>query len=273
MTKVQGAPETPDGMFVFSGNRYFRVPPRFLIADRVLTFPLSFHFVRNKNLILKYRPGHRPTALQIVNYVSKGLLYFACPENFYTAWLEYLKNENPHALQTYLEEVQSLAMTAADSMSLLKSATEPIANLNDEAIRIAEKALAREAVGNPALPLAEKKRILVKIGNRMAALLDAFNSPDPEKRKSAYLECRTMTDEIVDIAAQSLKNKTTYQDLLMLKDSDIEHSSSVSTISVIFAMMLGFVDNQSLADISLGGLMHDIGHCHVPLEVFKNTLC
>jgi HD-GYP domain-containing protein (c-di-GMP phosphodiesterase class II) len=234
------------------GVVYFRVPLELLMGGQTIDFPLAIYLSRNKTMVLRYAGYETPTSEQVRAYMDKGLKYFACPEEYYPNWLKYLESTSPEKHKQYLADEKQQAMADAG-------------NLSPEALATV---LSKE---EPTFTKEEKKKVLKSISQKMVEVMNDFSSDDPRKRKAAYNECRAMTDQIVSIGIQSHTAKSVCEDLFMMKGEDIEHSSTVSTIAVIFALSCGFVDEVGLADISLAGLLHDIGLSTVaPLIIERN---
>jgi putative nucleotidyltransferase with HDIG domain len=216
----------------YAGKDYFEVPVDLLVAGRAIDFPLSIHLVLNKSMVLRYDEDAAPLQHQLRTYLKRGLKFFYCPDEFYPRWLAYLK-------------------AVADET------------------RVENLAVAEKAFSDTTITTDQKKEMLAEVGRKMVGVMNDFASDDPEKKKAAYEECKSMTDDIIGIALQSHKLKSVYEDLLMMRAAGIEHSSSVSTIAVVFALTIGFVDESGLADIALGALLHDVGHSQVPLDIFE----
>ena len=216
----------------YGGKDYFQVPVDQLVGGRRIDFPLSIHLVLNQSMVLRYAEEATPLESQLATYLKRGLNCFYCPDEYYPKWLAYLKE------------------VAGET-------------------REHNKVIAEKAFTDGTLSTDQKKAMLAEVGRKMVGVMNDFTSDDPEKKHAAYEECKNMTNDIVDIALQSHKLKSVYEDLLMLRAEGIEHSSSVSTISVVFALTIGFVDDEGLADIALGALLHDVGHSQLPVDLFQ----
>jgi len=110
----------------------------------------------------------------------------------------------------------------------------------------------------------EKKEKLVNVGQVMLKSLTSIAQEEPAKKWEALRDCQLVTETLVEIGLQSFKNRTIYDDLVALSGPDIEHSTAVATIATIFALISGFSDEAELADISMSGLLHDVGLSLIP---------
>lgn len=269
----------------FAGVTYFPIPPDYLVGGKQIDFPLSIHLVLNKSMVLRYAVSSIPTPEQLATYKKKGLKHFACPEQYYPNWLKYLESISPKEVERYTSakvsfapEVVSNPTAAGVSASSDQSATTAQAGGKDHAASGAQPAplrttqediaKAKAALGDKFMSQDDKKKTLKAIGDKLVGTLNDIASDDIEKKKKGFEECKNMTKQIIDIAMQSHKMKSVYEDLMMLKTADLEHSSAVSTIATIFSLTLGFVDDDILSDITLGAMIHDLGHSLMPLEIF-----
>ncbi len=146
----------------------------------------------------------------------------------------------------------------------------PVATLSETAALLPiAKTLARDL---PGMTPKEKKEKLVNVGNIMLKSLTSIATGDQEKKWQAIQDCKMVTKSIVEIGLQSFKNRSIYDDLVALSEPDIEHSTTVSTIATIFALISGFSNETELADISMSGLIHDVGLSLIPPELALKPL-
>jgi HD-GYP domain-containing protein (c-di-GMP phosphodiesterase class II) len=216
----------------FEGQTLFQIPPEALVPTKAVTFPVSIHLPINRKIVLVYAEGAMPSEKQLDKY-RRNLKYFVCPEKYQPAYRDYLRRYNPDMDPTLI-------------------------NVDK----------AKEALQDGTLTAQQKKDILRRVGEKMIGVLGGMASVDEAERAAAFDECKNASQELVNVAMQSHKSASTYQDLLMMQQEGIEHSASVSTIAVIFALATGFVENEDLAEISMGALLHDLGHSVINMEIF-----
>ncbi len=235
---------------VFQNRTYFKVKLDLLRVETPIPFPLFIHFVVNERAVLRFKESQVLTEVNITKYRGMGLEHFICPEEFREQWEAYLRgpefNENKRDGAPDYSKDQILADLSAHGI-------ESIADLLE----------------NQKLSKEEKKAMLTGIGVKMVGILASITDGSAEERKEAFNECKAITDDIVKIAMQSHEMRSVYEDLLMLYEGDIEHSTAVSTIAVIFSLALGFVENDDLAEISMAGLLHDLGHSQMDIEMLQ----
>ncbi|OFZ82419.1 MAG: hypothetical protein A2583_03695 [Bdellovibrionales bacterium RIFOXYD1_FULL_53_11] len=85
----------------------------------------------------------------------------------------------------------------------------------------------------------------------------------------------TLQNSIQDILnATSTQVETAIADIWKLSsvDANLQHSSNVAAYSVLFAMAAGKSDSRFISDVSLTGLLHDIGFSQIPVSVATKPL-
>lgn len=209
--------------FEFEGKTYFNVPTDQLKADKSVDFPLFAYMKLNATMVLCYSEKRTPSARDLDRYKKKGLAKFACPIEFYDKWQVYLK---------YEEEKPTQRITA------------------DTVKQALQMPLSQE----------QKKQEMTHIGHRMMNILVDIAKAKPEDKWLSFQECQVIADTIVQVGMQTHEMKTVYEDLIMMQQSKVEHSACVSTLVVVFGLIYGFTDEKELAELSLGGLLHDVGH-------------
>lgn len=134
------------------------------------------------------------------------------------------------------------------------------------------------------------KRIHTKQGEEMAETLNSVELTDEEKSAKlakdaqAILSASATADDLESQSAANLLARKIVQDILeTIKtensevaeeiwtlsniDADFEHSVNVGAYATIFAMAFGQTDKLLIADLSLAGLLHDIGLSQIPAAV------
>jgi HD-GYP domain-containing protein (c-di-GMP phosphodiesterase class II) len=130
----------------------------------------------------------------------------------------------------------------------------------------------QEATELQTMQVDEKKAKMQDMGQKMLKSLVDIASGDQLQKWEALRECQQVTQSIVQIGIDAYKNKTIYEDLVALSGPEIEHSTAVATISTIFAMICGYFDESELADLSMSGLLHDIGLALVPPDIANKPM-
>lgn len=222
--------------FEFNQTFYFNVPVDQLKADQPLDFPLYAYMKLNANMVLCYSEKRMPAQRDLERYKSKGLLTFACPVEFHSRWL------------AYLERVNAVVMP----------------KLTPDAVKAALK--------QPAASQAAKKEEMVKIGHRMMNVMVNFANGKPEDKWLSFQECQVIADTIVEIGIQTHKMRTIYEDLLMFQQSKIDHTACVSTLTVVFGLIVGYTDEKVLAEMAFSGLLHDVGHSLLPPAIVSKPI-
>jgi response regulator RpfG family c-di-GMP phosphodiesterase len=134
----------------------------------------------------------------------------------------------------------------------------------------ANESLTRYQKGN--LDADQKKALLMGIGRDMVKLLGEMGGPDAAAKEAALKQVNKMTKDIVRTGLQTHKMKSVYEDLALLSEAHIEHSTAVSTIAVIFALTAGHVDEDDLAEIAMAGFLHDIGLALAPPALWETPV-
>lgn len=222
--------------FEFKQTFYFNVSIDQLKPDQPIDFPLYAYMKLNANMVLCYSEKRTPSQKDLERYKAKGLLKFACPVDFHGKWL------------AYLERV---------------SAT-PAPKLTSEAVKSALK--------QPSVSQEAKKEEMVKIGHRMMNVMVNFANGKPEDKWLSFQECQVIADTIVEIGIQTHKMRTLYEDLLMFQQSKIDHTACVSTLTVVFGLIVGYTDEKVLAELAFSGLLHDVGHSLLPPSIVSKPI-
>lgn len=129
------------------------------------------------------------------------------------------------------------------------------------AARSEESALAIEVLRSRELTVDEKRTILSEISTQLLGCLTAITpqDPQPEATIQAIRRCQVFSDDIIRIAVQSHKMASIYEDIQLISETHIEHSTAVAAFAVIFAMGVGYSEREFLADLAFGAFLHDIG--------------
>lgn len=215
----------------FQNTNYFIVPLEKLRPSQSVTFPLYVYLRRNESMVMRYGAAQTPEKSELDTYMKKGLRAFYCPEQFLPAWKKYLESAD-------------FAPTRVPSIAQIK-----------------------EMATNPNLTLEEKKKVYSDIGQKMVGVLCNVVTGDDDQKWLSLRECNEIAQSIVALGKKSMSARRLYDDLLMIQESDIEHSTAVSSLSVVFALTRGFSDELELAELSMGALLHDLGCSLLPPQI------
>jgi len=119
-------------------------------------------------------------------------------------------------------------------------------------------------VSSPSVSKEEKSRHLIK--NADYVIKNIFD--DPENPQS-FMKSRALVKNFVDFMAQG---GLPFNSLISLSSHDIYtyiHSIGVMTYSLALASQFGINANQTLNDIGLAGLFHDIGKTRIPEKIIN----
>lgn len=242
-------------------SKMFAIPLKNLKPEDGVPFPLFLFLKRNDRFIPIRLPGD-PIGLQkYEKFLQKEYLELWVPNNFqeiYKSYLEYLsKTGTPVAdLADVVKEIEK--EKAAGASSGATAAPEPAKS--EEAV------LVRDVLEDEELSKEEKAQVLSAVSQDLLRALNQITTRGDEARNEGLKRCKEIADEILSVAAQ---NSNIYDEILALRNSqeDIEHSVIVGTVTVMFALAIGYSDEQLLADITVASIFHDIGLVRVKPEV------
>lgn len=278
--------------FDFEGNSFFMIEIGDLKGGVPLSFPLFLYMKMNAVMILRYSIGQTPTQFELERYGRKGLQSFACPEKHHPDFLNYLSAstaaqnpEAPPASTTTVAASAPLQPTPEVTPDAALHTVAPVEMVQEQNPAVTNEPKSEQAPTTVPLPLSpvdskvlqemtmdEKKARMQAMGQRMLKSLVEIASGDQRQKWEALRDCQQITQSIVQIGINAYKNKTIYDDLLALSGPEIEHSTAVATISTIFAMISGYFNETELADLSMSGLLHDIGLALIPPEIVNKPM-
>lgn len=96
------------------------------------------------------------------------------------------------------------------------------------------------------------------VSQSVLKMLSQVRETDVSAAKEVMSSCRSVVDEVLRIASEE---SDIYTQILALRqaNSDVEHSTAVGTMAVMFALSLGLHDQTLLNDLATASLFHDIG--------------
>lgn len=141
----------------------------------------------------------------------------------------------------------------------------------------AEATYYKEIFENDKIDNKEKARLIqgkaAEMAEEMFVTIVKGKPTEPPPKNQMINHCKNIVSGILKLAHSEEKNNL-YETIMKMKDmsDDIyEHSVYVSTFATIFAMGAGITDKRLIAEIGLGGLLHDvgIGRLEDPTMMFK----
>lgn len=228
----------------------FAIPLSKLVADTPIPFPLYLLLKRNDRLVPIRMPGDAIGEQMYKEFLEKQHAELWVPSDFQTKYIEYLDKIEG--------KVETLAEVAAQPAIAANNTAESaiVAPVTLEAPD--EIQLVKEILEDTGMSASEKSDVLSAIGQDILRSLSQISQRGEEPRRQGLRRCKQLADEILELACQ---HKSIYDEILALRSSqeDLEHSTMVGTIAVMFSLAIGQSDKDALADITLAGLFHDIG--------------
>lgn len=211
-----------------------------LNAEEAVPFPLYVFLRKNDRYVPLRRPGDAIGRAKYDDFVKKHLKELYVPKTFQDVLQAYLHGAPPEA-------------SAAASPSAATAAEPAAAPPKSE-----EAQIVADVFRDEELTSEEKAQVLSALSQDVLRSLNQITTRGEEARTKGLQRCREIADEILNVAAQ---NSNIYDEILALRSSeeDIEHSIIVGTISVMFGLSIGMIDENILADLTIAALFHDIG--------------
>lgn len=243
----------------FSKDHYFPIPLEEIVPERKRGFPLFIYLRQNDHLMLRCKADQELRAEQIAKYIENGISQFWSPNEFKQAWLDYRSGRGPSDAQ--LEAVRVFEGQEEDESA---NFDEPASS---DGARSEESALAIDVLGESSLSKSTKQKILSRLASDVMAAFVNLSSDNPAQVRESFKKCNEFVEDIVKFAAASHESRSVYEDLVLIKESEMPHSAVVSAFSALFALGLGYTETDLLADLSLAGLLHDVGLSSVSIDL------
>ncbi len=226
-----------------------------LKVDDGAPFPLYVFLRKNDRYVPLRRPGDPLGKQKYEEFLKRELTELWVPKSFQTAFEEYLNHGTPK---------QDTATAPAGA----SAAAEPVPAIvipKSEEAQIVEDVFADEELSSE-----EKAQVLSALSQDLLRSLNQITTRGEPARSHGLKRCREIADEILNVAGQ---NSNIYDEILALRSSqeDIEHSIMVGTISVMFGLAIGLIDENLLADLTVAAIFHDIGLVKVPPEILSKA--
>jgi len=230
--------------YKFNETDFFKVPIDSLVPGQERLFPLFHYFRLNDHLVLLRRESQDIEQKTIAQFKAQGVTEFWCPNEFKEIF-ESTLGANSDTL------IDGNVNADDDEIS-----AEELA----EMARSEEAALAIDVLDTNELTPEQKKRVLGEVSQNLISNLYNLVSDDPEEVQDAMKKCQEFAEDIVQLGLQSRVAEDFWEEIKSIREEvGLEHSTSTSTFAVIFALGVGYTEPDILADLSIAGLLHDIG--------------
>lgn len=237
-------------------NKMFSVSLEKLQADSAPPFPVYIYLKRNEKFVPMRLAGD-PIGDQKYQQLRRGQLQeLWIPKEFLDAFNQYLKGigQTPLTSAPEKEVIPPAGATAAPQAAVIPKSEEAT--------------MVRDVFEDEELSQEEKAQVLSALSQDLLRSLNQITTRGEGARSEGLKRCREIADEILSVASS---NSNIYDEILALRQSqeDIEHSIIVGTVSTMFALAIGFADENLLADITVAAMFHDLGLVKVRPEVIS----
>lgn len=240
-------------------SKMFPVPIKSLKAEDGAPFPLYLFLKHNDRFIPIRLPGDPIGMAKYDAFLKRQHLELWVPNNFqdifksYVDYLDHTGNPLP-AIGEVVKDIEK------------QEKAEQTTTAIDAPPKSEEAELVRDVLEDEELNSEEKARVLSAVSQDLLRSMNQITTRGEGARAEGLKRCKEIADEILSVAGQS---SNIYDEVLALRNSqeDIEHSVIVGTVSVMFALAIGFTDEQLLADMTVAAIFHDIGLVRVRPEV------
>jgi len=239
-------------------SKMFSVPIKSLKAEEAAPFPLFLFLKLNDKFIPIRLPGDPIGRSKYEKFLESQHLELWVPNNFQEIFKSYV---------AYLDHTGSPLPAMADVVKEIEKENSPSPAMPEKS---EEAELVRDVLEDQELTSEEKARVLAAVSQDLLRSINQITTRGEEARAEGMKRSKEIVDEILSVAGQS---SNIYDEVLALRNSpeDIEHSVLVGTISVMFALALGFSDEQLLADMTVAAIFHDIGLVRVSPGVMSKA--
>jgi putative nucleotidyltransferase with HDIG domain len=112
-------------------------------------------------------------------------------------------------------------------------------------------------------PVLTEKTAKILVSNTKKILTKVYDGEPPE-----LSVCTEAANIIIDEVGSKLDKIDCISQLRIFDEYTYSHTVNVSTMNAALGMILGF-DEAKIKDLTLGGLLHDIGKMRVPLDILN----
>ncbi len=235
---------TSERKYRFSESEFFQIPIDRLFPEKSRSFPLFIYISANSHLILRYSPESEITQAQLIHYQKSHLKAFWAPNQYKPVWQKYLES---HPAQLKEAAATAKPQNRAEKLAI---ATLTSGDLEQE----------------------EKMEILSRISIDLFSTIAEIEGKDKDRAEKAFRRCKSFAEDVIQVAARSHAMGTLFEDMEVIREMAMLHAAAVSTLTVLIALAMGYVEQELLTDLYLGGLLHDIGLSSIDDEVLSSNL-
>lgn len=266
-------------------NHYFSVSFDTLIENKSTTFDIYLYFKSNQHIILWVKSGTTLSEDFIQIYNAKGIKNVWIHNDEKKLYEEYLKatKEEPEEKKPPVEKVETKEETKKKPKETTTEHTQQKKENSESKIdkkknkhseekdtdkkKKEENNLLADVIYSKELNDEEKNAIAKEAAKDI--LTESSEQESIEDQKEFDKKASSIVEDILN--RSNSPSKDLIEEIWSLADdiSEYQHSVSVATYSVLFALAFGKIDPEVLADIALSGLIHDIGVSQIPLEISR----
>ena len=118
-------------------------------------------------------------------------------------------------------------------------------------------------------PFDDKKKTFF-IGNAAQAVYRNFDVLGINL--TIYKQAEKVAEAVIRAASKNIDLNSLIESLNELDDHLVAHAVATSILSTVIGQNMGWVKEQTLKQLSLGGLLHDIGKKHLPPELLSKPM-
>ena len=260
---------------------YFEAKLSDLRPGETLPFAIYLYFSENRHIIVWKREGDIPTDGFLDKYLSRGMQKMWVHRDDTDAYFKYLN-------LTEKSEAESEAESGAEYEADSEAKLEPVPALAPEPMPAPQRAA--EAPEIPLLlPLPPPAPVIaIRPAEKLAQTFLA-PQPDPVKKAAQVAQdARRVIAEIAQEAKPEIRQQKTNEAKAALEkiledalndtesviseiwhlsklNPEFEHATNVAVYATLIAMAFGRIQAETLHDLALAALIHDIGLSQIPL--------
>ena len=239
---------------------FFAVSLGQLVAGRARGFSLHIYFPLNKHLMLRFSPDYDLTSEVLERHLRLGIVTLWCPQACRASWEKYIAEGPAKPGEATLATPDASVATLDDAIDAAAAAAALAVNdATEKAPPSPEAEVAIATLESGELDAEQKGAILAEVATGMLNALGNIDPENPEQFRESMLQCKKFMDDVIRVAAKSHEMNALLEDLLIISGNDLEHSTSVATLSVLFGMCTGYSEAKILADLAFASFIHDVG--------------
>lgn len=259
-------------MAKFNKQELFKIAPMSIVQNRALTFGVYLYLLLNERMILYKGSGVTvDDKAAIERMLARGLKHFFVLESEREAFEKWIKGtafEKAHlelAKDAQAQDPAAASSTTAPPASIPASPPAPASAAVPEPTLEAAASAAKNLVDAPPA-LSAKEQVM-----RETTAQEAIAATDAKEIMAELLkpppENQPALDSAKDLAKKILMVSpagSMIADIIESKES--EHATTVAIYSMLFSMGLEKKEPQTLQDLIIASLLHDIGMTQIAAE-------